>query len=129
MRRGNGGQAVSCLRRSSRQVFGKNLLQLFPVVRVGRARVRWFANRGFDERPLPLGLHSFKRFVFQKSGAAERGGQMLLDLPHIQFTGDADQHLPQVQRGLLSIETLQASHQHRRNDERRIGVLKRIADQ
>ena len=67
-------------------------------------------------------------FVFEKSGGAQRIDQMLLQIADLQVAGELNQMIAEIEIAALAVEKFQALHQRGRNDQRRVGIMKRIAD-
>jgi hypothetical protein len=82
-----------------------------------------------------FGEGSFRRcfalpegIVVQESGGAEGLEKMLLDLADGEIAGGADQIFAEVEAAVLAIEKLQTGDETGRNDEGRVRVLKRVAN-
>ena len=106
------------------QGFGEGI----RLIGIAAARVNRRTGRRFGEGPLRGFLASRERFILEKSGGAQRVDQVLLQIPDLQIAGDPDQILAQIEISGFAVEKFEAFDERRRNDERCVGVLIRIAN-
>ena len=109
--------------------FSNGLARFVGVVGISGAGVRRIALGRRDEFVDARQALHFKGFVFEESSLAERVEQMLFEFADLDFAGDPNQVGAQIQTGLLAVETSQALHQLRRNEQHGIGEFQRIANQ
>ncbi len=87
------------------------------------------AHGSLREAALSGALDAREIFVFEEPGVRQRVHQMLHQAADIQIAGELYQVRPQIQLRVIAVEKLQAPHQRRRQNQRRIGEVKWIADQ
>ena len=68
-------------------------------------------------------------FVMQETGAGKSTGNLVADVGDIQLVSDLHQSGAEIKPGVLPVKAAQARNQGRRNNQNRIGVTERIADQ
>ena len=91
--------------------------------------MRGLPRGGIGEGTFGLVFAAEEILVFEKPGLAERVDQVLLQPADLQIAGQANQMLAQIERAVRAVKIGQAFHQRRRNNQRRVGKIERIADQ
>ncbi len=75
--------------------------------------MRWLAHRMRREFPPPLVAHSLEGFVLQEPGLVQRFRQLRFDLAHLQIARHPRQCRAQIERGMRSVEAIQALDERR----------------
>ncbi len=109
--------------------FGHGFTGFFDVAGIGGTGVRSLALgrlREFDHAG-PANLLEF--LIFEKARLAQRIVNIFLNFTHLYFARHSHQALAQVESGLLAVETGQAGHQFRGDEEHGVCETKRVANQ
>ncbi len=91
--------------------------------------MRGQSHGSFGELSFAFLFEAGKDLVDQKTAGRKDFDELLLDLTHLQFAGGLDQCRTQIKLRLFSVEAGERLNQRGRNDQDRVRVAQRIADQ